>query len=1764
MKKIITFLLLFLHFNFTNAQSTILLTPQLSPTPISIEDFFGLNGQNTNEPGLGFDNPSVINALDLTQTSTLRLPGGTVANYWDWKQGNYIDPISPTTNCFGLPDDFGATNPQNDNSLSSFKNAIRRANAKPIWTLNVLTDDLASQLSMLSEAKLLGLPIKYIELGNEFYLLNDCYEEKFPSPVAYGEFIAGWIPEIRNRFPDVRIACVGAASGGSAAPERRNTWNNKLRSYFSTLNVTKRPNAFTIHDYKASNLGLLNCLPKDLTLNKCSTTGNNSYTSFLFGSVYNNYNNIKNSDYTAINPPPSLDYKYWFTEYNLLDRSNNIHGSWAHALHTAEMALLYLKDADKVELINCHTLIGNGIWSSIFNSDDGYKYSQNVANSFCQPTSTDPQPATNPFTLTALGLVMNQLGLALKDATTINEVTFGSSVPPVTTLCNGTSTNPGLISWRTQDEAGNIQVLFLNLTNNNIDVQYCVNNVFPSGTNFNNVSYQTFGFSPNDYFVGYLPTSSTVDVFNNFTGINSSINVPINNLSSQTLNISPYSITRAWVYSSNVAIKANTNQFCEGTEFMLTAITNPNATNFQWYDLTSGTPVAITGATSKTFYKTAIGPSMVLRVEATLSGATISDDITITVSGRPNITIAGGPYQSFCAGSTISLTANASSGTGSTYYYNWTPSTNLNTGSSLDATLDYALTENTDFTVYVSDGTCSAKNTVRVNAIGNYDFSNIPDRICSNLTFNIDLADPNSTSATYLWSNGATTSTFSLPNPSGPNYAVTATFNYIGGSCIVNKSFVCNEVSCCSAPPLAISIGGNNYTNNNVDYLESEFRGAALADVVIYDVDNDGINIENSNASPAVILINNDFIVDKDLRLKRFNFILSEGARIIVKPYRTLNLVDCQLSSCNNYLWDGIVVEEHGKIRTNTTIPDLPLLPSPTEIKDARNAIQLKDYTEYTIQKTSFVDNLIGMKFIGNSIYPNRSFGQISNVDFKCSNSIGTIKFNYTGMTEFVPSNKAFSGIDIENGTLVLTDPSTTIANVRFSNLSCGINARNSVLSLNGFKFFDLYLHPDVNEQWSGTAVFNEGYPYINGSSAYTFINNTYLTSNSNSGFENLNQGIYQNRGTLRAVRSIMTNVKQGIFVRDLLTDFIEINLNQINTIGQGITAYRNDGASRININQNYINVNNPLAFPNSSRFGGWGVAALERGLRHYSRSIDVRCNGISLFNALNGMYVSSANNAVLVENSVLLNNDVNQSGLYLTATSKSILSNNAVEGVGFQFYLNNSKGVLLSMSPENDLYNNYTNNTGMGFDFWNINTQTNMIGNRMGTHNTGLHINRSGIIGPQFLGSSNNSNGNRWFGYTTGSGYSSGFGAINENNGDGLIDPDAPTYSQFFIDNTNSLGTLYYPDNLMPGFSSPISSGWFFLFPNLPPITLTVVQNCEFRPIENIERQYSIFDSLIVQDRVTANEFGEEVKYISARDLFEKLQKDSILLLENEFFSAYYDSIANYNMGTLGQVSYLLHDLYKVDQYTDSINTQLTNDLEAKIDRIKNINELFINGNLNSTDSLNLTTEGKYIVFEISKIKEQIGAVKKNLQISINSKAFAAMELNNSVTPNNLIETNEKYINNFLLQDIVSPRTPNNEELATLVSIAIQCPFSGGRSVYTARNILYEYVPDLTYTDMDLCTAEGLMRKRNNEKVSSESSILISPNPTSNFSKVVYLNENNPIIKIEILANDGKLLLQQNNSLPFFVNSLDNGLYVVKCTTNNGSILTAKLNIVK
>ncbi|CAN5482365.1 hypothetical protein BH11BAC2_BH11BAC2_13040 [soil metagenome] len=53
----------------------------------SIHDYLGLNGANTLTTNSSFYNNNVNTLLREFKPSYLRYPGGTLANYWDWKEG---------------------------------------------------------------------------------------------------------------------------------------------------------------------------------------------------------------------------------------------------------------------------------------------------------------------------------------------------------------------------------------------------------------------------------------------------------------------------------------------------------------------------------------------------------------------------------------------------------------------------------------------------------------------------------------------------------------------------------------------------------------------------------------------------------------------------------------------------------------------------------------------------------------------------------------------------------------------------------------------------------------------------------------------------------------------------------------------------------------------------------------------------------------------------------------------------------------------------------------------------------------------------------------------------------------------------------------------------------------------------------------------------------------------------------------------------------------------------------------------------------------------------------------------------------------------------------------------------------------------------------------------------------------------------------------------------------------------------------------------
>ena len=334
--------------------------------------FLGYNNVPIHSPS--WDNPQVVRAAMQMKPGTLRYPGGTVANYWDWQSGWFLP---------SAPSGFRSA-PRSTYRLQELQVALQATGAQPVYVLNMLTSDLATQLQMLHTAKDMGLPVQFVELGNEFYLStpND-YVTKFPRGSDYGKMATNWIRAIQAEFADVSIAVVGGApsDGGDA---RKANWNQDV---FQNL---KGANAVTFHPYVGVQPGMV-------TLNAASDS-----VSKLAEAAATRWQDFE-SELQSLPP----DLKVWITEYNFSGATDNLFRTWIHGVLVANMSLSFLEE-ERTELICYYDMIGNLGYEAIFTNWHGG--SSSLA----------------PYARTAAGWTLSLLGETTRGMTSVRRISLSS------------------------------------------------------------------------------------------------------------------------------------------------------------------------------------------------------------------------------------------------------------------------------------------------------------------------------------------------------------------------------------------------------------------------------------------------------------------------------------------------------------------------------------------------------------------------------------------------------------------------------------------------------------------------------------------------------------------------------------------------------------------------------------------------------------------------------------------------------------------------------------------------------------------------------------------------------------------------------------------------------------------------------------------------------------------------------------------------------------------------------------------------------------------------------------------------------------------------------------------------------------------------------------------------------------------------------------------------------------------------------------------
>jgi hypothetical protein len=346
--------------------------------------FFGFNAESIVEPvddHLLADSAVLHARLAKMPLGILRIPGGTTSQWLDWRTGAFIaDSDSPFV-------DVSST--RQSITMPEWAKTVRATDATPLWDLNVLTSTLSDQIAMLKEAVRLGMPVQYIELGNELWDPLPPYPTTFPTGAAYGTAMNPWIKALKRLFPHAEIAVSGAdetmaSTLAKIGGGRFTDWNASL------LSTVRGENAITIHPYwgLAFNASPGSSVPATLT------AGPNYWSRFV---------------HQTLDQLPAR-MKVWLTEYNqtslLTTGGTQI---WAQALSVAAMQIDQLADPS-VTISLLHDIVG-GVPNP---QDDG------TAEVF--PLFTDGFDGSRVLGRTSLGYTVPLIYSTIADATAVGRL----------------------------------------------------------------------------------------------------------------------------------------------------------------------------------------------------------------------------------------------------------------------------------------------------------------------------------------------------------------------------------------------------------------------------------------------------------------------------------------------------------------------------------------------------------------------------------------------------------------------------------------------------------------------------------------------------------------------------------------------------------------------------------------------------------------------------------------------------------------------------------------------------------------------------------------------------------------------------------------------------------------------------------------------------------------------------------------------------------------------------------------------------------------------------------------------------------------------------------------------------------------------------------------------------------------------------------------------------------------------------------------------
>ena len=412
----------------------------------------------------------------LTSASVARYPGGTPADYMDWRTGWHWPSMTwsphdgpwydvPVRNA--TPAGWRKWSEAADIPFTCIDVCQLCNNTEQCCTLEL-------ELAGLHEHERVGNDVTHVELGNEMYDTSraDVMRE-YPQPSDYSDKMLGWVKAIKKDFPTAQVALVGMQANGATWPQearpgthatqppdcagnmsaacRMTNWN---REVLMESEAGKAADAATIHVYFSEYQNY------NATQMLADPTSFEHFIGRAFTAAFDN------AEWTALSVP--LHLRIWVTEAGLFG-SRPTARTWVDALTVVALDCL-LALSNRTDLILIYGL-NEG-------QDPAVESPVYPCVGWAKEPCAPPSAANNAaFRVTTAGAAQGMLYAAARRAAagTMAPLLFSSN-PQLSPAENRSSV---LVGFRFDSEDGGAEALILNLGNATIMLD--VKAVFPSG-----------------------------------------------------------------------------------------------------------------------------------------------------------------------------------------------------------------------------------------------------------------------------------------------------------------------------------------------------------------------------------------------------------------------------------------------------------------------------------------------------------------------------------------------------------------------------------------------------------------------------------------------------------------------------------------------------------------------------------------------------------------------------------------------------------------------------------------------------------------------------------------------------------------------------------------------------------------------------------------------------------------------------------------------------------------------------------------------------------------------------------------------------------------------------------------------------------------------------------------------------------------------------------------------------------------------------------